>query len=298
MKIQRVGDVKTALGEGPYWDPTAGVLYFVDILGNAIWRYNPDGDFFTSWPTPVQPSAISRTTDQRLITALADGFYDFDPDRGVFRLIAKVEFDNDEEQINDAKIDRQGRFVAGASNKSRRPGAGLYSFDGENVTKLDDGFTISNGPCWSPDGRTFYIADTIPKIIYAYDYDTATGALSNKRVFADTSDISGLPDGATVDADGRVWWTFVGSDGGLICYNPDGTIHQRLATGVKSMTSIQFGGEKFDTMYLTSLDPEKLGRPTSDPHSGALYKIEQTGVVGLPEPLATTMVHPPSTTTR
>lgn len=299
LDIQRLGDVKTLLGEGPYWDPTAGVLYFVDILGCAIWRYSPDGDSFTSWPTPVPPSAISRTADQRLVAVLADGFYEFHPVRGTFDLIAKVKFENDVEQINDAKVDRQGRFVAGTTNnKSGQPVAGLYSFDGEKVTKLDDGFTICNGPCWSPDGRRFYIADTIPNIIYAYDYNTATGAISNKSVFADTSGVSGLPDGATVDANGRVWWTFVGSDGGLICYNPDGTIHQRLSTGITSMTSIQFGGEMFDTIYLTSLDPEKVGRPKGDPDSGALYKIEQTAVIGLPEPLAAPIVYSQSTRTR
>lgn len=287
MDIQRLGDVQTLLGEGPYWDPTAEVLYFVDIVGSALWRYNPKDGSFTNWSTPVQPSAISRTAGHRLVAALADGFYDFDPDRGVFDLIAKVEFDNDEEQINDAKVDRQGRFVAGATNnQSGRPAAGLYSFDGEKVTKLDDGFTVCNGPCWSPDGRTFYLADTMPNIIYAYDYDTDTGAVSNKRVFADTSELSGLPDGATVDAEGRVWWTFVMGEGELICYNPDGTIHQRLSTGIKSMTSIQFGGEKYDTMYLTSMDPGKLGQPVNDPNGGALYAIGQTGVTGIPEPLA------------
>jgi sugar lactone lactonase YvrE len=276
------------LGEGPYWDPTAGVLYFVDIRASKILRYNPEDGSFKTWDTPVQPAAVSRTVDNRLVAALSDGFYDFDPDRGVFDLIAKVEFDHDEEQINDAKVDRQGRFVAGATNnQSGRPVAGLYSFDGQKVTKLDDGFTICNGPCWSPDGRTFYLADTIPNIIYAYDYDTATGAVSNKRIFADTSEVGGLPDGATVDAEGRVWWTYIRGEGELLCYNPDGTVHKRLSTGIKWMTSIQFGGEKFDTIYLTSLDPAKRAHPENGPNGGALYRIEQTGTTGLPEPLAT-----------
>lgn len=287
LDIQRLGDVRAVLGEGPYWDPTAEVLYFVDIRGKAIWRYDPDDGSFTSWQTPVRPSAISRTTDQRLIAVLADGFYDFDPERGVFELIVKVEFDNEEEQLNDAKVDRQGRFVAGATNnKSGRPASGLYSFDGEKVTKLDGGFTNCNGPCWSPDGRTFYIADTGPDILYAYDYDTETGAVTNKRVFSDTSEVKGSPDGATVDADGRVWWTYIMGDGDLMCYNPDGSVHQRISTGIKWMTSIQFGGPTFSSVYLTSLDPGKLGLPESDPDGGALYKIEQTGAVGLAEPLA------------
>jgi L-arabinonolactonase len=287
LHIQRLGDVKTVLGEGPYWDPAAGVLYFVDIRGSKILRYNPDDGSVRSWNTPVQPAAISRTADNRLICALGDGFYDFDPDGGVFELITRVEFEHDEEQINDAKVDRQGRFVAGATNnQSGRPVAGLYSLNGEKVTKLDDGFTVCNGPCWSPDGRTFYLADTGPDVIYAYDYDTATGALSNKRVFSDTAEVKGSPDGATVDAEGRVWWTYIKGDGELLCYNPDGSVHQRLSTGIKWMTSIQFGGDALNTMYLTSLDPGKVGRPENDPNGGALFEIEQLEAIGLPEPLA------------
>lgn len=288
MDIQRLGEVKTTLGEGPYWDPTEGILYFVDIHGYAVWRYSPADASFTNWRTPVQPSAISRTANGRLVAALADGFYDFDPDRGVFDLIAKVEFEHDEEQLNDAKVDRQGRFVAGATNnQSGRAVSGLYSFDGEKVTKLDGGFTNCNGPCWSPDGRTFYLADTGPDVLYAYDYDIGTGAVSNKRVFSDTSEVKGSPDGATVDADGRVWWTFIMGDGELMCYNPDGSVHQRISTGIKWMTSLQFGGEKFDTLYLTSLDPQGVGLPQSDPNGGSLWVIEGVGALGLPEPLAT-----------
>ena len=46
------------------------------------------------------------------------------------------------------------------------------------VTKFDEGIVCSNGPCWSPDGRTFYFADTKTRDIWAYDYDIETGAVS------------------------------------------------------------------------------------------------------------------------
>ena len=287
MDIRRLGDNKVVLGEGPYWDPVDMQLYYLDIRSNEIWRYNPKDGSFRSWETPVPPAAISRTKDDRFVAALADGFYDFDPDSGRFDVIARVEFDHDWVGLNDAKVDRQGRFIAGASN-NRKGGAiaAVYSFDGERITKIDDGFTICNGPCWSPDGTTFYIADTGPDIIYAYDYDPRTGAVSDKRVFSDTTEVSGSPDGATVDADGRVWWTFVLGTGELICYDTDGTVHQRFATDLKWMTSIMFGGPDFSSIYLTTLDPEKLGRPERDPATGPLYEMVGIGATGLPEAFA------------
>ena len=40
---------------------------------------------------------------------------------------------------------------------------------------------ISNGPCWSPDNRTFYFSDSLSYSIYAYDYDLQTGGVANRR---------------------------------------------------------------------------------------------------------------------
>jgi len=286
MGLRPLGGVRTKLGEGPYWDAATDVLYFVDIRGCAIWQYSPSDDSFTSWQTPLEPAAISRTTDDRLVVALADGFYDFDPAEGSFDRIARVCFTAEEEQINDAKVDRQGRFVAvTTNNQSGYPVAGIYSFDGARVAKLDDGFTIGNGPCWSPNGTTFYVADTGPNMIYAYDYDLITGTLSNKRVFADTSGVEGLPDGATVDADGRIWWTFVKGGGELLCYNPDGTVHRRIQTGLRWMTSIQFGGEQLDSIYLTTLTPQTADTSLLGGDEGALFVFEPAGAIGLAEPL-------------
>lgn len=280
------GTIRAKLGEGPYWDAIDAVLYFVDIRGKAIWRYSPSDSSFRNWQTPVEPAAISRTTDHRLVVALADGFYDFDPETGSFDLLARVCFTDEAEQINDAKVDRQGRFVAvTTNNRAGRPVAGIYSFDGAQVVKLDGGLTIGNGPCWSPDGATFYVADTGPDVIYSYDYNVTTGQLSNKRIFATTSDVEGSPDGATVDADGRIWWTFVKGGGEIVCYNPEGTVHTRVQTGLRWMTSIQFGGDRMDSIYLTTLDPHALGISSSQvSEGGALFVAESTGIVGLVEP--------------
>jgi L-arabinonolactonase len=287
MNIQQIKGISTALGEGPYWDPVAQVLYLIDIREQLLLCYDPATGSVDTWATPSAPAAVSRTENDLLVVALADGFYHFDPDRGTFTLLARIEFGSDEEKLNDAKVDRQGRFVAGATNsQSGRPVAGIYSFDGRKVTRIvDSGFEVCNGPCWSPDGRTFYIADTGPNVIYAYDYDISTGTASRKRVFADVSAFDGLPDGGTVDSEGRVWYTFV-MGGDLVAFNPDGSVHVRLPTGIRWMSSVQFGGPDYTTIFLTSMDPARVGMGETDPRRGALISIEGAGAVGLAEPLA------------
>jgi sugar lactone lactonase YvrE len=285
MDIRRLGEVRVGLGEGPYWDAAEQVLYFVDIRGSALWRYDPGTEGFTSWPTPVEPCALSRTTDGRHVAVLADGFYEFDPRGGTFDAIVRVDFEGQEVALNDAKVDRQGRFVAGAKDKQHhRPIAGLYSFDGRDVSVLDTGYTISNGPCWSPDGATFYVADTLSYSIYAYDYAVATGVVSNKRLFADSAHAGWRPDGATVDADGRMWSAMIGS-GQIVCFNADGSVEREIATGVRRVTSVQFGGERLDQLYVTSSNLEVNG-VVPDEGSGYLYAIEDLGVTGVEEPLA------------
>lgn len=284
MKIEKLGSVRTVLGEGPYWDTTDQLLYFVDIRESRIWCYDPATGEFRNWDTPKQPAAITRVAGGGLVAALADGFYSFDIDKGCFSPVAKVDGLGDLQQLNDAKVDRQGRFVAGATSKQREPIASIYSFDGMAVRTLDTGFTICNGPCWSGDGKTFYLADTIPNKIYAYDYDTQTGEIANKRLLVDCADIGGLADGATVDAAGRIWMAFCGQ-GRIACFNPDGSIERVLDTDVKWVSSVQFGGPNLDRLFVTSFDPAAVaGRPADAP-SGYLYVIDGLEAVGLAEPL-------------
>ena len=77
----------------------------------------------------------------------------------------------------------QGRFVAGYMDyEERDPICAVFRLDPDGSTAmLDCGIICSNGPCWSPDGRTFYLADTGVREIWAYDYDWRTGAAANRR---------------------------------------------------------------------------------------------------------------------
>ncbi|WP_313807228.1 SMP-30/gluconolactonase/LRE family protein [Sphingobium sp.] len=292
MNVRRLGSFRTALGEGPYWDIASQALFFVDMIAQMILRTDISGNYVMRWKAPKQPSALTRTEDGGFIAVLADGFYSFDPQEGRFDKLADIGEAAALAEINDAKVDRQGRMVAGLKAhispdqplKSLPPVAPVCSFDGIGVWTIEGGYRLCNGPCWSPDGRTFYLADTVPNEIYAYDYDTDTGQISGKRLFADGDAIGGLADGATVDAAGRIWWAFCG-EGRIACYNPDGTLHDVLTLEARWPSSLQFGGPDLDRLFVTSFDPERIGF-APDEHSGYVYVIEGLDAKGLPEPLA------------
>jgi L-arabinonolactonase len=166
------------------------------------------------------------------------------------------------------------------------PNGALYRLDPDlSLHKLDDHIIVSNGPCWSPDGRIFYFADTWTGEIWAYDYDLDTGAVSNKRTFCKVDrSRGGAADGSTVDAEGCVWNALV-YDGRLVRYTPEGKVDRVIDMPVKKVTSVMFGGPNLDILYVTSMAKPPLARfPGDGVLRGSLFAIHDLGVRGVPEP--------------
>jgi len=153
-----------------------------------------------------------------------------------------------------------------------------------SVAKLDDGIVCSNGPCWSPNGHTFYFADTYTREIWAYDYDMETGAATNRRVFCSfpAAGLKGLPDGATVDAEGFVWSVSV-YEGKLARFAANGRLERVVGLPVESTTSLSFGGPNLDVAYVTSMARAVKGVKPKEREAGALFAVYGLGVRGLPE---------------
>ena len=162
---------------------------------------------------------------------------------------------------------------------------GLWRLDPDlQVTKVDEGIICTNGPCWSPDDKTFYLADTFQGEYWAYDYELATGTLANKRVFASFRNDAGVADGSTVDAEGYLWNAQLIS-GDLVRYAPDGKTDRVIEMPVKKVTSVMFGGPELDTLFVTSMAKPPLPRfPSDGVLRGSLFAIYDLGVRGVPEP--------------
>ena len=296
--IECVLDCKNHLGEGPVWDGRHGLLYWLDCTGNrvgnpSIWLLDPRTGQTRHWFIDREVGAMALRAKGGAVLAANDGFYTFDFESGKLELVASVDTVNGRSRLNDGKCDRRGRFFAGGmDDKEELALCGLWRLDTDfSLTQVDSGIICSNGPCWSTDDKTFYFADTFQKEIWAYDYDINSGSLSNRRVFRDLKRDAGFADGSTVDAEGYVWNARVIA-GELVRYAPDGTEDMVIGMPVRNITSVMFGGDKLDEIYVTSM--ARVSHPAAHEHfaaevkpqftAGALFKITGLGIKGVPEP--------------
>lgn len=285
LKIEVLGDQRDSLGEGPLWDVETQRLYWIDSYGPTVYSSDAAGSDRRSWPMPAEIGSLALREKGGAIVALRDGFYTLDFVTGAVDLIARTHEGELKPRLNDGKVDRQGRFLAGSMDfEEADPVGRLYRLDPDmSVHRLDDGIICSNGPCFSPDGRTFYFADTGKRVIYAYGYDIDTGNLTSRRVFASFETQRGLPDGATVDEEGYVWSVEVYS-GRLIRLDPEGVVDRVVGLPVQSTTSLTFGGPNLDIAYVTSMARPHKGNRHREHEAGALFAIHGLGVRGIAEP--------------
>lgn len=220
-----------------------------------------------------------------IVAAMRSGFHWVDPDTGAVEGIVDPEPDRPGNRFNDGKCDRAGRFWSGTMAIDFTAGAGsLYRLDPDLTWhKMLDDLTVPNGMAWSPDNKTFYLADSRRDIVYAFEYDHATGDLENRRIFISTADIRARVDGATVDRDGCYWCAHI-DDWAIAQYDPDGRLMRTVSVPVQHPSMCCFGGPSLDVLYVTSLTT--LLNPAhraAQPLAGAVFAIYGTGAVGLPE---------------
>jgi L-arabinonolactonase len=280
-------DAKAHLGEGLSWDTMAQCLWWIDIYGKAIHRYEPATGNRTVLPTPEYPGCLAPRERGGLILSMTDGFFFCDFSEGTFEAIVDPEPDIPTNRFNDGKTDRQGRFWCGsmfdAPGQAPQQIASLYRLDTDlSCHRMVEGIGCSNGLAWSPDSRTMYFTDSFGHVIWAWDFDASTGTVENRRVFIDLTSIDGIGDGATVDTEGCYWVT-VPYKGKVLRYDPDGKLMQSIELPTDVPTCCEFGGKNLDTLYVTTATfgraPEELAK---QPQAGGLFALDP-GVKGLPQ---------------
>ena len=272
------------LGESPVWDERKGSLWWVDIHGRSLHRWR-EGYGHGAWPLPEQTGCIGLCERSGFISGTRTGFVWFDPVSGDRRTLAQPLQGALNVRFNDGRCDPRGRFWSGTVQELREVGgAALYRLQPDGgVTRAIEGITVGNGLAFSPDRRTMYVADSHVREMYAIDFDVERGTLGARRVFARLAPDWGRPDGATVDAEGQVWIAAI-EGGRVLRFRPDGTLDRELRMPVSQPTSVQFGGEGFRTLFVTSarmkLDDAAL---REQPLAGSVFALD-VGVAGLPEP--------------
>lgn len=286
IRCRVVGGSRDRVGESPVWDAANGALYWVDAAASLLQRYIPAKDRYDKWSTPLPIGAVAPRAGGGAIVVLQDGFYEFDFADGRCTPLKRPEHGNGQVRFNDGKVDRQGRFIAGTAVQGGVEGAlgVLYRLNADrSVDVLERDITIANGPCFSPDGSTFYFADSPLYRIFAYDYEPVSGSVSNKRLFIDTRALGSIPDGATVDGKGFLWVALL-ETGRVARFTPEGGLDRQVDLPCRYPTSIMFGGANLSTLYVTSISHSLSGRfIANEPDAGAIFAVEGLGIQGLPE---------------
>ena len=278
-------DVKASLGECPVWSVDEQVLYWVDINAPSLNCFDPLTGGNTAWPMPQAIGCFALRERGGFIAALRDGFWLVASDGRLERKVAGAPYDPSHHRFNDGRADARGRFWAGSMNEARDAAtAVLYRLDPDfTMTAMIPEVTISNGLAFSPDGRTLYHADTPERVVNAWDYDAATGTVSQRRVFAQFAGETDRPDGAAVDREGCYWSAFYGG-GRIVRLSPRGERLAEFPLPALCPTMCAFGGPDLKTLYVTSArqrrDTDELARL---PQSGGIFAL-RVDVPGLPEP--------------
>jgi sugar lactone lactonase YvrE len=289
--IERIGDMRCGVGESPVWHGAEAALYWTDIVGRTLWRWEASTDRTQAWALPEMTGCFALVEHGGIALAMETGVYLMqqpEPDTALVpsACLASVLHTSEGMRFNDGRCDRQGRFIAGTMvcDTALASAAGrLYRLDAARRTlrTLCDRLVVPNGLAFSPDGRTMYLSDSHAsrRIVWSFDYDIDDGVPYGQRVFADMPEALGIgrPDGAAVDADGCYW--ICGNDAGLVHrFTPEGKLDRSLAVPVAKPAMCAFGGASLDTLFVTSI------RLEGDPLSGATFALD-AGVKGLPEPM-------------
>ena len=91
------------------------------------------------------------------------------------------------------------------------------------------------------------------------------------------TNLAGLPDGATVDAEGGYWLAAV-RGGRIYRFAPDGKLDLTIDMPIPTPTKPMFGGPNLDRLFVTSIGTG------GEPLAGGLFAIDGLGFRGLAEP--------------
>ena len=266
---------RAVLGEGPLWDTRVDTLYWVDIMGAAVFARAGGSPEPTRIDVGAQVGCLGLTGDPRVLVAgMRTGRHLLETSTGSLTFLADPEADRPACRFNVGSVDPAGGFWTGSlEDGETRPVGRLYRLGADGTyTVADEGFFCSNGIDWSPDGRWMYFVDSRARVIYRYAFDVGSAAIGDRKVFVDTSALAGIPDGLRVDSAGNVWCAFW--DGAQVTrFSPEGGVAEQVPVPVPRPTSVAFGGPDLRTMYLTSASIGLTGdQLTRWPLSGSVLR--------------------------
>lgn len=284
--VAPAGDV---CGEGAVWSAAENALYWTDINRFLIHRYDAGSASVKTWffDEPVT-SLILTTWTNTLAVVLGSRLILWEPAKDsradyAFKLEGWPKV-----RCNDARADPRGSLWIGSMwNNVKADGSpgdlenghgALYRVDpDQKVREFRKGLGIANTLAWNSQRTAFYFADTMANTIYQWDYDSASGDISNERPFFRDFE-RGSPDGSAMDTDGFLWNCRYGG-GCIVRVSPSGKIDRIIEMPTPNITTCTFGGPELRTLYITTA---AAGAQPGDRLAGGLFTLE-TETPGQPE---------------
>lgn len=285
-----ISESRDQVGESPVWSVAEQALYWVDIEGCLIRRLDWAQRTQLSWRLPERVGCIALSAQGGVVAAMETGVFAVQlMAEGAVRLscLATVRHPLANMRFNDGRCDAMGRFWVSTmcmDMSLAAPVGALYCLDESGLGQPRvDGLITPNGIAFRADGETAYLSDSHPSVqkIWAFDFAAPAGELTNRRLFADMTNLPGRPDGAAVDVHGCYW--ICGNDAGEVhCFSPNGELLRSLAVPVAKPSMCAFGGPQLNQLLVTSILPASVSR-TQPGLNGAVFALD-AGVVGLAEP--------------
>jgi sugar lactone lactonase YvrE len=270
----RFSPEKYRLGEGPFYDVRSGCLSWVDILDGKIYTMSTDGRkecFETGGPIGA---AVPIRNSNGFIGAMRDGLYRIENGNMELWVDLSKEY-RPYQRSNDAKADPMGRLWFGSANDAGgyAPSGNLYCYDRGELRIMQANTKIANGMAWSRDGKRFFFSDSLEHAVFSYDFDMASGKISNREVLFCVE--NGVPDGMCIDADDDLWVAIWGGRRVECRDSVSGEKLSEISVPAENVSSCCFYGEKLDMLLITT-----SGEWHEGPEDGCLFtcRVDATGV--------------------
>jgi sugar lactone lactonase YvrE len=293
MEIHRLGTLKLALGECPVWH--ASRLWVMDCRAGLVHALDPDTGAVTAThaaPAPLGSFAFNGDDGNCIVLSLKEEIALLDLRSGALRTLARIEVSHPHLRLNDGTSLADGSFVVGTMHVPRETDepllGGLYRLGTDlQLTKVDKGYGVTNGPCVNPLNGRLHVADSAGRVIYSYAI-AADGALVDKQVFTRTDAHESGPDGCTFDSEGGLWTALV-RVGALARFDMQGRLTHKIALPVTHPSAVCFGGPAMDDLFVTSISDSGRLKATG-PMDGAVLKVTGLGFSGSARPVCRFLV--------
>lgn len=281
MEPELIADYACVTGENPLWHPIEKRLYWSDIPTGRLFRFDPlDGSHEQFYDGDVV-GGFTIQSDGSLLLFMERGSVRIWREGEITTVIEEIPGERDS-RFNDVIADPAGRVFCGTMPTANHP-ATLYRLDPDrSIHRVLEGIGVSNGMGFTPDGKAMYHTDSTKREIHLYGYDGKTGELGEGTLFLRITEGKGGPDGMTVDSQGRVW-SAIWDGGRLARYTADGREDLRIPFPARKVSSVAFGGQGYDEIYVTTAGGDK--RATEGPGAGGLFRL-RLGARGVPENLS------------